>query len=143
MTGVSMKPPKDVIYVSVECNSFIKSPRQIKGCLLMIYIQEHLSDSEEIIKDSMFQWVLVVMKTSMSSCMIGFYVYKSLALYNGFLETVHINNQRILHFVNIWSKEVIVNVSYPRTVNQIYGYMDAIISPTLVRYIISRYRGVN
>ena len=60
-----MKPPKDLIYVSVECNSFIKSPRQIKGCLLMIYIQEHLSDSEEIIKDSMFQWILCVIQTLM------------------------------------------------------------------------------
>ena len=76
----------------------------------------------------------------MISCMIGFYVYKSLSLYNGCLETVHINDNKILHFFNLWSKEVIVNVSYTRTVNQIGGYMDARIITKPVRYIISRDR---
>ena len=68
--------------------------------------------------------------------MIWFYVYKTLSLYNGCFETVHINNQIILHFVNLWSKEVIENISYPSTVNQIDGYMDARIIPTPVRYTI-------
>ena len=62
-------------------------------------------------------------------CMIGFHVYKSLSLFNGFLETVHINNKTIIHFFNIWSKEFIENISYPSTVNKVDRYMDAIISP--------------
>ena len=33
--------------------------------------------------------------------MIWFYVYNSLSLYNGFLETYHINNQKIHHFINL------------------------------------------
>ena len=49
-----MKPPKDINYVSVEFNSFLKPPRQMKGCLVMIYIQEHISECEEIKKYSMF-----------------------------------------------------------------------------------------
>ena len=69
--------------------------------------------------------------------MIWFYVYKPSSLYNGFHETVHINNQKILRFVNIWSYEVPVNISYPSTVNKIDVYMDASISPTYVRYTIS------
>ena len=72
----------------------------------------------------------------MRKCMIGLYVYNPLSLYNICLETVHINNQTILHFVNLWPKGVIVNSSYPSTVNKIYGYLDAIISPTSVSYII-------
>ena len=31
-----MKPSKYTKYFSVECNSFLKSPRQIKGCIVMI-----------------------------------------------------------------------------------------------------------
>ena len=46
MTGMSMKPPNDINYVLVECNYFLKPPRQIIGILIMIYIQEHLSDSK-------------------------------------------------------------------------------------------------
>ena len=65
--------------------------------------------------------------------MIGSYTYKSLSLYNRFLETVHINNQTILNFVNIWSKEVIENISDLITVNQIDRYTDASISPASVR----------
>ena len=64
-----------------------------------------------------------------------------LSLYNGCLERVHINKQTRLDFVNIWSKEVILNVSYPITVNQINGYMDSSISPTPVRHTISIHRG--
>ena len=51
MKGVRMKPPKDIMYVLVECNSFLTLPRQMKGCLIMIYIQVIISDSEEINKD--------------------------------------------------------------------------------------------
>ena len=43
---------------------------------------------------------------------------------------VHINNQEILHFVNLWPKEVVENISYPSKVIQIYVYMDSNISPT-------------
>ena len=74
----------------------------------------------------------------MISCMIGFYVYMKLPLYNGCLETVHINIQTILQFVNIWSKEAIENISYPSTVNKIDGYLDSRISITSARYVISR-----
>ena len=70
----------------------------------MIYIKEQLYKNEEIIKDLMFQWIWFVIQKLTSSCMIGFYFYKPLSLYNGFLETVHINNKQILHFANIWSK---------------------------------------
>ena len=79
----------------------------------------------------------------MSSCIIGFYVHTELSLYNGFLEKFHINNQKILHFVNIWSKEAIENISYPSTVYQIDGYLDASIIPTSVRYIISIDKEIN
>ena len=58
------------------------------------------------------------------------YVYKSLSLYNGWPEIFHINIQTIIHFFNLWSKEVIVNVSYPSTINKIDEYLDASISPT-------------
>ena len=46
LTGTRMKPPKDTKYVLVECNSFLKSPIQMKSCLVIIYIQEHISESE-------------------------------------------------------------------------------------------------
>ena len=75
--------------------------------------------------------------------MIGSYTYKSLSLYNRFLETVHINNNAILNFVNIWSKGVIINIIYPRNVNKIGGYMDTNIFPKSVRYIISSYKQIN
>ena len=54
-----MKPPKDFNYLLFECNSFKKPPRQLKGCILMLYIQHIFSDSEHIMKTSMFQWVIV------------------------------------------------------------------------------------
>ena len=38
-----------------------------------------------------------------------------------------------LIFPNIWSKEVPVNISYPGTANQMYGYLDASISPIYVK----------
>ena len=41
-------------------------------------------------------------------------------------------NQTILHFVNILFKVVPLNISYPSTVNQIDGYLDASISLTYV-----------
>ena len=70
LTGMSMKPTNKINYILVECNSFLKSPSQMKLCLVIIYIQEQLSDSEEIIKDSMFQWRLFVIQKFMRSCMI-------------------------------------------------------------------------
>ena len=72
-----------------------------------------------------------------------FYVYNSVPLHNGFIETLYINNKTIPHFVNIWSKEAIENISYSITVNQIDGYMDSIISPTSVRFVISRDKEIN
>ena len=106
-------------YVLVQCNYFLKPLRQMNDIITMIYIPEHLYDCGEIIKHSVLLWRLFVIQKLTISCMIGFYVYKSLSFYNGCLETVHINNQRILNFVNICSKEVIVNTSYPSTINQI------------------------
>ena len=44
----------------------------MKVSLIMIYVQENLSGGEEIIKDSIFQWRLLVIHKLLSSCMIGF-----------------------------------------------------------------------
>ena len=41
-------------------------------------------------------------------------------------------------FFNLCSNEVIVNIIYPSTVNKIDGYLYLTISPTLLRYNISR-----
>ena len=128
-----MKPPKDINYILAGYDIFLKSLKQMKGFLIRIYIQVHISDIEEIIKYSMLQWRLFVIKKLMILFMIGFYVYKSLSLYNSCLKTFHINNQTRLHFVNIWSKEVIENISYLINVNKIDGYLDASIIPTSVR----------
>ena len=46
-----MKPPNDIKYISVEFNSFIKSPIHMKGYIVMIYIQVQISEIEEINKD--------------------------------------------------------------------------------------------
>ena len=108
--------------------------------LIIIYIQEHISDSEEIIKYSMFQWILFVIHKLMSSCIIGF-MFTSHRHYTTNDLKIRINNQKTLHYINIRSKEVIVNISYPSTLNRIGGYMDAIISPTPVRCIIFKSRG--
>ena len=43
-----MKPSKDTKYVLVEYNSFQKPPRKTKSFLVVIYIQVHISYSEEI-----------------------------------------------------------------------------------------------
>ena len=71
------------------------------------------------------------------------YVYTQLSLYNGCIEKVHINNQKILQFFNIWSKGGNVNISYPSTINKIDGYLDLRTSPTSVRYIISTEKVIN
>ena len=110
LIGERMKPPKDISYVLVEYNSFLKQQRQMKGCILMIYIQEYILDSEGIIKDSMFQWRLFVIQKLMISYMIGFHVYNLLPLYNGCLETAHINNKTIIHF-SIQGQEKLLKLS--------------------------------
>ena len=133
-----MKAPKDIKYVLVEFNSFLKKSIHTNCCLVIIYIKVHIPDSEEIKKDSMFKWGWFVIKKSISTCMIGFYVYKSLSSHIEFLETVQINSQQILHFVHLWSKEVPVNIIYPSIVNTIDGYFDASISPICVKYLITR-----
>ena len=76
----------------------------MKGLLIIVYIPDQFYESEEIIKYSMLQWILFLMHLLMRSCMIMIYVYKSLSLYNGFLETFYTNNQTILHFINLWLK---------------------------------------
>ena len=68
---------------------------------------------------------------------------KLFLLYNGCLKTVQINNQAILQFVNIWSKKVPVNISYPSTVNKVDRYLEVRISPTSVRYNLSRDKQLN
>ena len=88
----------------------------------------------------MFKWILVVIKTLMSTYMIGFYVHKEFSLNIGCIETFQINIQTILYFVNLWSKELPTNISYPIDVNSIDGYVDASISPISVRYNIKRYK---
>ena len=45
---------------------------------------------------------------------------------------------KYLTLANLWSKGGPVDISDPITVNQIDGYLDARISPTYVRCIISR-----
>ena len=70
--------------------------------------------------------------------MIGFYVQMPVSLHIEYIESVQINNQTILHFVNLWSKEVTVTISYPTMFNKINGYLYARISSSSVRYIIRR-----
>ena len=46
-TGEKMKTPKQINYVLFECNLFLKSPRKMKGSLVIIYIQVQFSECEE------------------------------------------------------------------------------------------------
>ena len=50
MTGERIKTPKDIKFVSVEFNLFLKSRRHKKVCIVMINIQVKISDSKEIQK---------------------------------------------------------------------------------------------
>ena len=63
--------------------------------------------------------------------------HKYFSLNIGCIETVQINNQTIIHFVNLFSREVSIDVSYPIIVNPIYGYLNASISPSSVSYIFT------
>ena len=67
----------------------------MKDFLVMVYIQEDHSESEDSVKDSNFQWMLFVIHKLLRYFVMGLYGYKSLPLYNICLETVHINNQKI------------------------------------------------
>ena len=49
---------------------------------------------------------------------------------------MYINNQPRLHFVNLWSREVIVNIIYLVTVNKIDGYINARLITKSVAFII-------
>ena len=49
----------------------------------------------------------------------------------------------ILNFVNLWSKEVSVNIIHPSTVNKIDRYPDARIRYTSVWYFISIDKNLN
>ena len=53
---------------------------------------------------------------------------------------MHINNQTILHFVNLWCKEIPINISFPSIVNQIVSYLDERVRPSSVICIITRYK---
>ena len=75
--------------------------------------------------------------------MIGLYFHKSFYLYNGFLEAVYIHYQKIIHFFHICSKEVPVNISFLGTVNKTDGYLDEEISPTSLKYIVTRYKKIS
>ena len=76
-----MKPPKDINYVLVEFNSFLKSQRQMKSCLFIIYLKAILSDNEEIIKYAMFQYRLsqyiegLLRYINKVSCLINIFLY--------------------------------------------------------------------
>ena len=70
-----MKPFKYIKYDLVEFNSFIKPPRYMKWYLVMIYIQVHISNSEEIKKHSVFKWIFLVIHKPMSACIIWFYAH--------------------------------------------------------------------
>ena len=72
-----------------------------------------------------------------STFMIEFYVQKSFSLNIGYLENLQINN-KTLQFVNLLSKEVPINISYPIIVNRINGNLDAWLGPSYVRYIFTR-----
>ena len=41
LTGLNMKPPKDINCVLIECNYFLTSPGQMKDCFVMIHIKVH------------------------------------------------------------------------------------------------------
>ena len=56
MTGMRITPPMDIKYVLFEFEASIKSLRQIKGYLIMIYIQVHTFEGEETKKDTMFKY---------------------------------------------------------------------------------------
>ena len=45
-----MKPPKEIKFVSVKCNPFIKPPRYMKGCFVTSYIKVHIPEGKEIKK---------------------------------------------------------------------------------------------
>ena len=62
------------------------------------------------------------------------------SLHIGCIETVHINNKTITHFVNSYCKEVPFNIGYVIMFNNIDGYLYARISPNYVRYIIIKSR---
>ena len=115
----------------------------MKYCLVMIYIKEHVSDSEEIKKR--FNVPMEIVCDTQTNDLIhnGFYVYNKLLLYNILSERAHIKNQITLHVFNLCSKEDIINISYPRTDNYIYGYLDGSISPTQVQYVIKIHKEIN
>ena len=86
--------------------------------------------------------IFVVHKLT-SACIIGLYVHNSFSLHIGFLETVSINNQKILRFVHFCSKGVPVNISYPIIVDPIDGYLDTWIISSQLIYIITNYKPMN
>ena len=137
-TGVRMKPSKSIKYVLVECNLFLKYPRQMKGCIVIIYIQEHITGSDKIIKYQIFLWILLMIHKLMSSYIIGFmfiiqYHYTTYAL----KQSISIM-KKYFTLINLWSKVFPLNISYPSTFNQIGGYLDTRISPTYLKYILSQ-----
>ena len=45
--------------------------------------------------------------------------------------------------MNLWSKEVPIDISYSSIVNKMYGYFDESVSPSSLRYIITRDKQMN
>ena len=76
----------------------------------------------------------------MNTCTIGLYIHKQFTLHIGCLDTGQINNQTIIHFVNLWSKVVPINSIYQSIINPIDVYLDAHIGPNSIRYIITMYK---
>ena len=81
------------------------------------------------------------MQKLISTFIIGFYNHKFFITH---LMYWNRNDQqsKILHFVKKKSKEVPVNTSYPRMFDTIDGYLDARISLSYVRYIITKEKNV-
>ena len=49
----------------------------------------------------------------------------------------------MLHFFNLWYKEVPLNNIYPSPINKIYGFLYGSISTNSAIYIIIRYKQIN
>ena len=80
--GVMIKPPKERNYASAGCISFLKPRRKMRGCIVIIYKQVHISECEEIKKDSMCRWIGFVIHKLISTCMIVWMLKSSFVIQN-------------------------------------------------------------
>ena len=109
----------------------------------MIYIQEHLSDSEEIIKYSIFQ-MYIVCDTHINELIYDrdpHSQWNKTFTKDSLKQSISIIKQYFIFQSTVL--KVIKNIIYLSTVNQMDGYMDAWIIPTPVKYIISRDKEIN